>query len=274
MNNINSLIENQYNLPGLYEEILSRLKELGVDLENVSRSSIAGVDEFHVRGSQVSEELVKEVNIRGFTVLDVGCGLGGPSRMLADEFDCNVYGIDMSEEYIRTAKKLSELVRLDEKTNFVKGNALELPYENRFFDVVWTQHVQMNVEDKNKFYAEISRVLKDDGILVYYDIFKINNKDLIYPVPWANDPSVSFLGTTSNMDNILKKLGFANNQKTNQSDKAIEFLKNLFEKIKKNGPPKLGLNVLMGTSTKEKLGNILTGIEDGAIELQSGVYKK
>lgn len=68
--------------------------------------------------------------------------------MLADEFNCNVYGIDMSHEFIRTANKLSEIIQLNGKTDFVQGDALNLPYKDGTFDVVWTQHVQMNIEEK------------------------------------------------------------------------------------------------------------------------------
>ena len=112
MNKINTLIENQYNLSGLFEDIIKRLKDQGVDLNNISRSDIAGVDEFHLRGVEVTKELVAEFDFKNLKVLDVGCGLGGPSRMLADEFNCKVSGIDMSHEYIRTARKLSEIIKL------------------------------------------------------------------------------------------------------------------------------------------------------------------
>ncbi len=274
MKDINTRIENHYHLPGLSEDILNRLKEQNIDLHNVSRNNIAGVDEFHVRGAEVSKELVADININGLKVLDVGCGIGGPCRMLADEFNCNVSGIDMSREFIRTAKQLSEIVELNGSTEFVHGDALNLPYDDNSFDVVWTQHVQMNVENKARFYSEINRVLKDGGKFIYYDIFKKNNGDVNFPVPWANDESVSFLGTVSNMEDILKNQGFSKQQATNQTDKAVEFLSNLFEKLSRDGPPKLGLNVLMGPTTKEKLKNILLGLEENEIELQSGVYVK
>ncbi len=274
MKEINTLIENQYHLPGLFEEILDRLQEQGIDVNNITRSHISGVDELHVRGAEVSKELVGQFNINGLRVLDVGCGLGGPGRMLADEYNCHVSGIDMSHEFIRTAQKLSELVKINGTTDFVQGDALDLPYDNGSFDVVWTQHVQMNIENKKKFYSEINRVLKCGGSLIYYDIFKKNKEDVNYPVPWADDKSVSFLGTISKMENILKELGFSKTQTTDQSEMAIAFFNDAFEKMKIHGPPKLGLNVLMGVSTKEKLGNVLKGLEENKIELQSGIYKK
>ena len=205
MKESNTLIENQYDHKGLYEDILLRLKEHGVNLNNVSRSNVAGVDEFHLRGAEVSNELVAQFDFKNLKVLDVGCGLGGPCRMLADEFNCDVSGVDMSREFIRTAKKLSDLIQHNGKTEFTQGDALNLPYKDGSYDVVWTQHVQMNIEEKLKFYSEISRVLNSKGTLIYYDIFKTDKGEITYPVPWANNKSVSHLGTISKYGNYFKR---------------------------------------------------------------------
>ena len=90
MGALHTLIENHYHTPGLLEDILKRLGEQEVDMDHVYRGHIAGVDEFHVRGAEVSRELANEAGLLGSTVLDVGCGLGGPSRMLAADYCCNV----------------------------------------------------------------------------------------------------------------------------------------------------------------------------------------
>jgi len=274
MGTLNTLIEKQYHAPGLYEDILERLDELNVDINSVSREDIAEVDEFHVRGAEVSRELAGQIKLDHSRVLDVGCGLGGPSRMLAEEYNCQVTGIDLSHEYIRTARGLSELVGLQDSTSYIQSDALELPFENGSFDVVWTQHVQMNIRHKLKFYSEIERVLTKHGTFIYYDIFTTDRGEVRFPMPWANDSSASFLVTPSEMDDILERLCFKNLLTTNQTQQGKQFLTDLFEKLKANGPAKLGLNVLMGSSTKEKLVNILLGLEEEQIVLQSGIYVK
>ena len=274
MENLNQNIENHYLKESLYEDILNRLKEQGIDLNDVKRSDIAGVDEFHVRGAAVSKELAESLNIEGATVLDVGCGLGGPCRMLADEYNCQVTGLDLSNEYIRTAKELSKLVKLDSKTSFIQGDATSLPFKDNTFDVIWTQHVQMNIPNKEKFYSEISRVLKSGGHFLYYEILKKGDGEVNYPMPWASTSEISFLFKEIEMDNFLTKFGLTKEQSNDQTIYGIDFLDALFAKLKEFGPPKIGLNALMGETTKQKLVNVLGHLKSGELELKSGVYKK
>jgi ubiquinone/menaquinone biosynthesis C-methylase UbiE len=274
MESLNQSIENHYLKEALYEDIINRLKEQDISLDNVKRSDIAGTDEFHVRGAAVSKELADSIDLNGLNVLDVGCGLGGPCRMLADEYNCQTTGIDLSNEYIRTANKLSELVKLSNKTTFIQGDATELPFESNTFDVVWTQHVQMNIPDKKKFYSEINRVLKAGGHFLFYDILKKGDGTITYPMPWASNSDHSFLFKAEEMEIFLEEFGFSKEQSTNQTQAGIDFFDALVARLKEFGPPKMGLNVLMGETTKPKLMNLLTHLKMGELELKSGVYKK
>ncbi|NNF36742.1 MAG: methyltransferase domain-containing protein [Saprospiraceae bacterium] len=267
-------MENHYLKEGLYEDIIKRLQQQNIDLDKVKRSDIAGVDEFHVRGAAVSRELANSIDINGLNVLDVGCGLGGPSRMLAEEYNCQTTGIDLSNEYIRTAAKLSQLVKLQDKTSFFQGDATQLPFEDHAFDVVWTQHVQMNIPDKGKFYSEISRVLKTGGCFLFYEILKKGDGEIGYPMPWASDDSHSFLFMAEEMDGFVTGSGLTRIQFKDQTQAGIDYFEALVNKLKEFRPPKMGLNVLMGETTKPKLMNLLTHLKEGELELISGVYRK
>ena len=269
-----SSVDAHYQKTGLYEDILARLQRMGIDPNKVTRKDIAGVDEFHVRGAEVSAELAATASLAGARVLDVGCGLGGPCRMLREVYDCHVTGIDLNQEYIRTARKLTELIGLSDCIEFVQGDALALPFEKGSFDVVWTQHVQMNVRDKEKFYAAIKDVLKEKGTFLYYDIFSTGGEEINYPVPWANDASISFLFTTAAFHSLLHEMGFACVQTIDQTAKGIGFFESLFARIQAQGLPALGLHALMGESARVKLDNLLSGLKENKLTLQSGIYCK
>src|SRR3546814_7636430 len=77
--------------------------------------------------------------------------------------DLQVVGLDLTEVYCQTARQLSQRVRLDEQTRFLCADALQLPFAEASFDLVWTQHAAMNIADKAGLYREVARVLKPGG---------------------------------------------------------------------------------------------------------------
>lgn len=268
-----SPIERQYYRPELFESILEKLQEQGIVI--VTRKDISGVDEYHVRGAEVSLELAREAGFAKNTkVIDIGCGIGGPCRMLAEEYGCIVTGVDITEEFVRTARLLSGLTGLDELTSFVRADALHLPFADAVFDVAWTQHVQMNIENKSTFYAEMKRVLAGGGRFIYYDIFKRNDQPLYFPVPWADEASLNFLMTVQELDEILIQLGFKKISTTDQTEKAKEFLTLLLDKMAKGNISRVALSLVIGISAKQKFENLLRSLQEGRIELQSGIYQK
>jgi ubiquinone/menaquinone biosynthesis C-methylase UbiE len=264
-----------YAYSNLYEAILNALDNAGISTNKVSRKDLTAIDEFHVRGQEVSLELAAAAGLQPcMRILDAGCGLGGTCRLLADEFGCDVTGIDITEDYIRTANKLSELTGLQNKTHFVHGSVLSLPFDNNSFDVVVTEHVQMNIADKKTFYAEIARVLKNGGRFIYYDILSNSHMPVQYPVPWAPDESISYLITSQQLNDLLKETGFNNLQVTNETANGIGFFNNLFNRINQKGLPALGLHMLMGEDAMLKMHNLHSNLIDGGCVLESGICEK
>lgn len=274
MSRSSQAVQQQYEHNDLLEEILLRLKKQGVKPEEITRADLAGVDEFHVRGAAVSKELAELIIHPEGRILDIGCGLGGPCRMLADEFGLRVTGIDLSADFIETAKALTAFVGLSDRIEFLQADATALPFPDHSFDLTWTQHVQMNVADKSLFYGEMARVLKPGGQFFYYDIFRKNGGDVTFPVPWANSADISFLFETDELESILNQLGFERIHLRDQTEAGIRFFENLLTRIQTVGPPALGLNVIMGQATLTKLSNLLNALKSENLMLQSGVFRK
>ncbi len=268
-------IEQHYSREYLFENILANLERQGVERNAVTRASLAPMDEFHLRGLAATRELAEAAMLTaGMKVLDVGCGIGGPCRLLADEYGCIATGIDITREYIRTATLLSGLVGLQDRTHFIRASALNLPFPDDTFDMVWTQHVQMNIEDKRKFYTEIYRVLKPGGRFAYYDIFTLKKNDILFPVPWADTPALSFLITREEARNILTGLGLVPIQLTNQTQPAIQFLQEMLERMKTDNSKPVGLRLLIGALLPQKFQNLYRNLVEKRIELESGIYQK
>lgn len=263
-----------YAAEHLYEAIMQALAAEGKMPGAITRQDLAPVDEFHVRGQEVSRELATAAALqKGLRVLDAGCGLGGASRLLAAEFNCEVTGIDITGEYIRTAEKLSALTGLQHHTRFVEGSVLALPFGENAFDAVWTQHVQMNIADKRTFYEEINRVLTTGGRFIYYDILG-KTAPVHYPVPWAANDSLSFLISSQQLHILLTQTGFRRIQVTDETEKGIGFFNRLFSRIAQKGIPALGLHLLMGDTAQLKLNNLHSNLIEERVVLESGIYEK
>src|SRR5262245_31902870 len=154
-------VAKHYGRPGLADVILDALKAAGKDIDHLTPDDLAPVDEFHTRGRAATVELAQFLELNGSErILDVGCGIGGPSRYLAKTFGCRVVGVDLTPEFCRVATMLAERTGLSDKVQYRQGNALAMPFEDLSFDVVWSQNVVMNIADRNRLYWEIHRVLR------------------------------------------------------------------------------------------------------------------
>jgi cyclopropane fatty-acyl-phospholipid synthase-like methyltransferase len=105
----------------------------------------------------------------GMRVLDVGCGVGGPGRFLADRYGCRVIGIDVVPERVKRATALTKLTGLARRVNHRQADATALPFANAAFDQVWMLDAGVHVRDKAALFGQLARVLKPGGLLVLHD---------------------------------------------------------------------------------------------------------
>jgi ubiquinone/menaquinone biosynthesis C-methylase UbiE len=194
MPNSKNTVEDHYTRRDLGEIIIAALKQAGKDIDRLTPDDLAPVDEFHGGQRQATIRLADLLGIHGGErVLDVGSGIGGPSRFLASQYGCQVTGIDLTAEFCRVAEMLTRLTGLTGKVAYRQGNALDLPLDDMSFDVVWSQNASMNIADRDRLYAEMRRVLKPGGRLALQEVAAGPGGDPHYPVPWAREPSISFL---------------------------------------------------------------------------------
>ena len=264
---VDGKVASHYSHGDLAQTILTALAAAGKDLDELTPADLAPVDEFHIGGREATVDFAGRFGARtGMHLLDVGCGIGGASRYFAGSHGCRVTGIDLTPEYCAVAATLAEKVGLADQVRYRQANALSMPFEDESFDGAYTFHVAMNIADKAGLYAEIARVLRPDAIFGIYDVCGGGAEDLHFPVPWADDASISFLASPEDMADLLDAAGFDIVETTDRSEFAKDFFDRMRQARVESGPPPLGLHLLMGKAFPDKLRNMVQNLLEGKIQ--------
>jgi SAM-dependent methyltransferase len=208
---VRSSIEAHYGYDDLVERILAALRAAGYDVDNPTVEMLNLVDQLHGGGldSTIAQAELAGVS-QNMDVLDAGCGIGGSSRYLAYTHKCRVEAIDLTPQYVEAAERLNRLCGLENRISVRQGSVTDLAYKDRTFDLVWCQNVTMNVEDKPRMFAEAYRVLMPGGRYTLSHVAQGENGKPYYPLPWARDPSYSFIETPDEILELLEAAGFTN----------------------------------------------------------------
>ena len=248
-----------YTRGDLAERILDALAAEGKDLERLSIDDLAPYDEFHIRGREATAELVRWAGLaRDMRVLDVGCGLGGPSRYLAAVVGCEVVGIDLTPEYVAAATLFAARLGLSGRVSYREADALALPFGRETFDIAWSQHAAMNIADKPALYGEMFRVLRPGGKVALYDVCRGPGEEPAYPVPWAAERAISFLISPLELRDALEAAGFRIGY---FHDATGEVLRSRAGASGKAEPRPPGVRLAMGEDWQTKIANLRLNLE-------------
>jgi ubiquinone/menaquinone biosynthesis C-methylase UbiE len=162
----------------------------GISVETILGALEAeGIDTAHVQASDLYERSLDCQNHGGFamlptladaaseygqvgpedSVLDIGCGIGGPGRFLADRLGCSVLGIDLLAPRLEVARALTKLTGLGERLSYRVADATRLPMGGEAFAQAWMLDAGIHVRDKRALFGELARVLRPGGLMVMHD---------------------------------------------------------------------------------------------------------
>jgi sarcosine/dimethylglycine N-methyltransferase len=264
-------LEAHYSARDIEARILAAVRAAGLNPEpRLSPAALGALDHFHTGGLRASCELLELVRIGADDrVLDIGAGLAGPVRLLASEYGCRVDCLEMSPDYCVGATLLNRLTGLDERIDVHQGSALDLPFSDWSFDIVWMQNVGMNIADKHKLYQEIHRVLKPGGRYAFQEMATAGVAPIYFPLPWATDPADHFLVSAEEMQSALCASGFVSELLEDTSDVHLS-------RTTANATPaavgQLGLAVFVDDLAR-KAGNARRSLEKGQVRLVRGVFR-
>lgn len=261
------LVANHYTHGGLLKAIRDGVAKLGKSTTSVNIDDLGPVDEFHIGGRVATQSFLDQLDIgASHHVLDVGCGLGGASRFAAQTYGCRMTGVDLTHEYVETGNVLCTWVGLSDQITLQVANATALPHPNEAFDRAYMLHVGMNIADKELLISELYRVVRPGAKVGIYDVMRVSDGDLTFPVPWATEPEGSSVASVPTYKAALERSGFNIIAERNRRDFALEFFAQLQANVASaKGPPPLGPHILMGSTAPMKVKNMIENISRNII---------
>lgn len=243
--------------------IAESLRKAGKDIGKLTTADLATVDEFHIRGRQATLEIARSLNLNpGSHVLDIGSGLGGPARTLVETYGCRVTGIDLTQAFCDAAATLSDWVGLGDRVAFRQGDATDLPFAAGEFDAAMTINVSMNIARKDRMYAEAKRVLKAGARFAAYEILQGEGGDVLFPVPWAREPSISHLVTSDAMQSLLANAGFKIVEVQDSTEEAQRWFESMAARIATGAVPAVTFQTFLGNDFPTMARNQVANLRD------------
>ncbi|GAQ87277.1 Phosphoethanolamine N-Methyltransferase [Klebsormidium nitens] len=122
-------------------------------------------------GLDTTREFVATLGLQpGQKVLDVGCGIGGGDFYMADEFDVDVYGIDLSVNMVTLA--LQSAIGRKCSVSFEVADCTQKAYPEATFDVIYSRDTLLHIHDKAALFRRFHHWLKPGGRLLISDYCK------------------------------------------------------------------------------------------------------
>jgi SAM-dependent methyltransferase len=180
--------------------------------------------------------------------------------------------VDLTEEYCETNDWLNRLVGLDGLIAVRQADVTELPFADDTFDVAISQHVQMNVADKDRLYQEARRVLATGGQLAIWDLTAGDSSgdpsELDHPLPWADHPGQGHLVTGVSLRASIEAAGFTIQHWTDLTQHAAETMRMVLTMP----PNPLGLHVFV-PGFGERVHNLTAAIAKGHLRAIEAVAR-
>jgi ubiquinone/menaquinone biosynthesis C-methylase UbiE len=276
-------------------QTIDRLLSDHPDVDPRADGALDGLDQFHIGGPGATDLLIGSLALtEGDRVLDIGSGFGGPARQVARRTGHHVTGIDITPAYVDAARDLTVTAGLRDLVDFRVADIATFE-PDPLFQAAITMHVQMNVQDKRAWFAQIARCLAPGARLAVWEVCQPrpagqsrlaesrlaesrlaqsrlaqSRLALPWPMPWSLDGTDSFIATAGALRASIEQGGFTTAEWTNETAWVQAWITKTFANGLPAGP---ALPMLLDDGYTRVI-NFTGALSDGALEIWRGTFTR
>jgi len=144
------------------------------------------------------------------SVLEIGCGSGVYALHLAEKVGCQIVGVDLNEPGIRSARELAQTTGLGSRARFERCDvSKKLPFDDKTFDAVFSNDVLCHVPGRLDLLAEIFRVVKPSGRMLFSDALVIGGMISAEEIAIRSSIGFYFYSPPGENERLLEQAGFS-----------------------------------------------------------------
>jgi hypothetical protein len=132
----------------------------------------------------------------------------------------------------------------------------------------------MNIADKRRLFDQIRRVLRPGGRLAMHEVVAGSRAPIHFPVPWAREPALSFLGRPAELRPLVARVGFEELAWEDVSGASLDWFRRRAAAAERSGPPALGLHLLLGPDFPAMFRNVIRNLEEDRIAVVTAVWRR
>jgi cyclopropane fatty-acyl-phospholipid synthase-like methyltransferase len=218
------------------ERIYNELDAIGYkDGTPLRAADISAFDQYHYLGTDAIDDAIRILKIdSGKKIMDIGSGIGGPARYLAEKTGCHVTALEIQPDLHTIARSLTERCGLSGSVQHLCGDILDFSEEHCNFDIIVSWLSFLHIPDRSSLLKKCYAILKPDGKMFIEDFYKRGefNKEEVKVL--SEDIYCSYLPAREQYKKQLVENGFRKVELTDKTDCWKNFVRERMEKFIKN----------------------------------------
>lgn len=213
-------------LYGQVDRVFNELRALGISEQSpLSVDTLTQFDQYHYLGTEAVDAAIDKMKIsESKSLLEVGGGIGGPSRYLAHRTGCSMTVLELQQDLNEVALNLTERCALSHQVRHVCGDILDGPPTGAPFDGLVSWLTFVHIPDREKLYRTCFQALKPGAAIYVEDFFEKRTLTADEKLALEREVYCSYVPTMEDYASCLEEAGFINLELIDVSNEWTDFV--------------------------------------------------